>query len=161
MAKTSTKKVASPSNDEAEIFDESNRLARDLATGWFKFETPGDKVGGVIRDMFELPERDGMPPQRCFTLEEKSGELTNVGLKRTSYILSRTDMLQVGDMLGVKFEKEIPAKVKGHHPAKSLTIYSKLIGDRQGQSAKDLVPVELPEADGEETPKADDDFNNM
>jgi hypothetical protein len=111
--------------------------------------------------MFELPERDGMPAQRCFTLQEKDGELTNVGLKRTSYILSRTDMLQVGDMLGVKFEREIPAKVKGHHPAKSLTIYSKLIGPRQGQSAKDLKPVEAPVGDADAAEKVEDDFENL
>lgn len=166
MAKTKkdTASVSSNSevNNEVEIFDESNRTARDLASGWFKFESIGDKVGGIIRDMWEQPARDGMPAQRCFTLEEKSGELTNVGLKRTGYILSRTDSLQIGDMLGVKFEKEIPPKKKGFHPAKSLTIYSKLVGPRQGVSAKDLVPVE-PSLEEEKTDEkqADENFNNM
>lgn len=159
MNKT-TKNTASVSND-GEIFDDQNRLARDMADGWFKFEKPGDKVGGTIKDMWEQPERDGMPAQRCFTLEENDGSLTNVGLKRTGYILSRTDMLQIGDMLGVKFEKEIPPKKKGFHPAKSLIIFSKLIGPRQGMSAKDLVPVEPTQEEVEAEDKVDTDFNNM
>ena len=128
---------------ETEIFDESNRLARDLAEGWFKFESVGDKIGGTVRDMFELPSRDGMPAQRCFTIETKEGNVLNVGLKRTNYILTRTDMLQLGDQLGVKFEKEIPPKIKSFHPAKSMVIFTKLIGPRAGLTAKDIeVPKE-------------------
>lgn len=133
-----------------EIFDDANRLARDMAQGWFKFQEPGDKIGGTVRDIFELPARDGMPAQRVFTIEKTDGELWNVGLKRTSYILSRTDMLQIGDQLGVKFEKEIPAKVKGHHPAKSLTIFSKLLGERTGATAS-TVPVPTAEEAIEDT----------
>lgn len=120
------------------IFNENNRLARDLAKGWFKFEKIGDKIGGTIKDIFELPERDGMPAQRCFTIETENGPLMNVGLKRTQYILSRTDNLQIGDKLGVKFEKEIAPKVKGFNPAKSLVIFSKMIGSRTGIKAKDI-----------------------
>ena len=134
-------------NDDALVNDE-NRLARDMAEGWFKFEKPGDKVGGTVRDIFELPSRDGMPAQRVFTLETTDGELWNVGLKRTQYILSRTDMLQIGDQLGVKFDKEIPAKVKGHHPAKSLVIFSKLVGERTGMTAS-AVPLPKPEEEEE------------
>lgn len=134
---------------ETDIFSDENRLARDLAEGWFKFEEVGDKVGGTIRDIFEMPERDGMQAQRCFTVEQSDGVLVNVGLKRTNYILSRTDMLQVGDMLGVKFEKEIPAKSKGHHPAKSMVIFSKLNGAR-GNATAATVKVSAPTADAGE-----------
>lgn len=137
-----------------DIFNDDNRLARDMADGWFKFEDVGDKVGGEIMDVFEQPERDGMPAQRCFTLKTQDGELINVGLKRTNYILSRTDMLQVGDILGVKFEKEIPAKMKGYHPAKSMVIFTKLVGARGTMTAKD-VKVSAPVGDGPEASGAE------
>lgn len=132
-------------NGQETIFEETNRPGRDRAEAWFKFEHVGDKIGGTICDMFEMPERDGFPAQRCFTLENEEGKILNVGLKKTQYILSRTDMLQIGDKLGVKFEKEIPPKVKGFNPAKSLVIFTKLVGDRTGVQAKDIKPVEIPE----------------
>lgn len=143
----------------SDIFSDENRLARDLAEGWFKFEEVGDKVGGIIRDIFEMPERDGMQAQRCFTIEQSDGELVNVGLKRTNYILSRTDMLQVGDQLGVRFEKEIPAKSKGHHPAKSMVIFSKLVGARGNATAATVkvskAPESAPEEEGEPSPESE------
>lgn len=130
--------------NELDIFSPEYRLARDIAgDNWQKFVEPGDKVGGTIRDIFEMPERDGYGAQRCFTLEQQDGAYINVGLKRTNYILSRTDMLQIGDQLGVKFEKEIPAKVKGYHNAKSMVIFSKLIGPRGNAQAKDITPIVL------------------
>ncbi len=138
--------------EEESIFDESNRAARDLAgENWFKFAAVGDKVGGVIKDMFEKPvSPEGYPAQRCFTLQQEDGEYINVGLKRTSYILSRTDMLQIGDSMGIKFEKEIPSTKKGFHPAKSMVIFSKLVGDRTNAQAKDLVPAEVKEEEDKE-----------
>ncbi len=133
MAKNST-----PTGGD--IFDEANRLPRDLAEGWFSFKNVGDKVGGEILDMFETPAKDGMPAQRVFTVKQADGVVINVPVKRTPYLLARTDMLQVGDMLGVRFDKEIPAKVKGHHPAKSMVVFSKLNGPRLDTASKLVVP---------------------
>lgn len=122
-----------------DIFEDTNRPARDLAgENWFKFEKVGDKVGGTIKDVFESPEHDGFPAQRCFTLLQENGKYINVGIKKTSYLLSRTDMLQVGDRLGIKFDRELPPKVKGFHPAKSLVVFTQLIGERTGIKAKDV-----------------------
>lgn len=151
MGITKKAATAAPKKKESEdIFSDENRLARDLAEGWFKFEEVGDKVGGTIRDIFEMPERDGMQAQRCFTIEQSDGTLVNVGLKRTNYILSRTDMLQIGDMLGVKFEKEIPAKSKGHHPAKSMVIFSKLNGPRGNATAATVKVSKVAASEAEE-----------
>ena len=126
------------------IFDESNRLARDIAgSNWFSFKSVGDQIGGIVKDIFEMPERDGMQAQRCFTVVSEGGEFVNVGLRRTNYILSRTDMLQIGDELGVWFQKEVPAKVSGHNPAKSMGIFTRLVGPRTGQAARDVKPVEM------------------
>lgn len=129
-------------NDEADVFSTGETFARDRAEGWFAFTNVGDKIGGFIRDMFEQPGNGAFQAQRVFTIEKKDGTLWNVGLKRTNYTLTRTDALQIGDELGVIFEKEIPAKVKGHHPAKSLTFISTKHGDRiPGTQAKDMTPT--------------------
>ena len=130
-------------NEKTDIFSPEHRLARDIAgENWMKFKKVGDKVGGVVRDMFEKPKQDQFPSQRCFTLEQEDGTMINVGLKRTEYILTRTDMLQIGDMLGIKYEKDIPPKTKGFNPAKSMVIFTKLNGPRIGIAAKDLKPSE-------------------
>ena len=127
------------------IFTDANSLARDMATGWFKFAEVGDKVGGVVRDMWEAEERDGYPAQRCFTLEQEGGGLINVGIKRTSFLVARTDQVQIGDLLGIRFEKEIPPSKKGFHPAKSLIVFTKQNGERRkGEQAKDLIPIANP-----------------
>lgn len=135
-----------------EIFSEANRLGRDRAEGWFKFEKVGDRVGGTIIDMFEMPARDGYQAQRCFTLETTEGKILNVGLKRTSYTLARTDNLQIGDDIGLLFEKEIPATQRGHHAAKSISIYPVVKGPRKaGASARDM---EVDASAGQEDPNA-------
>lgn len=146
-------------NEEADVFATGEQFARDRAEGWFTFAKVGDRIGGVIRDMFETPAKDGFQAQRVFTLEKKDGSLWNVGLKRTEYVLTRTNALQIGDELGITFEKEIPPKKKGFHPAKSMVFVNKKNGDRLiGQQAQDLqpsAPVEVSE-DTEQN-KADDD----
>lgn len=130
------------SNEEADVFSTGEQLARDSAEGWFTFKEVGDKIGGVIRDMFETPAKDGFQAQRVFTIEKKDRTLWNVGVKRTEYVLTRTDALQIGDELGIKFEKEIAPKKKGFHPAKSLIFVTKKNGDRiLGEQAKDMKPV--------------------
>ena len=129
-------------NNEEDVFTTGEQFARDRADGWFTFQKVGDRIGGFIRDMYEAPAQGLFKAQRVFTIERKDGQLFNVGLKRTPYVLTRTDALQIGDELGITFEKEIPAKVNGMHPAKSLTFVSKRNGDRLvGQQAKDMQPV--------------------
>ena len=142
------------------IFEEKNRLARDLAAeNWMKFNKVGDKVGGIVRDMWEKPRQDKFPAQRCFTLEQQDGKFINVGLKRTDYILIRTDMLQIGDMLGIKFEKEIAPKTKGFDPAKSMVIFTKLNGPREGIAAKDLKPASETSVSDEDVKTEEIDLN--
>ena len=114
-------------------------LPRDRAVGWFKFTNIGDAVGGEVKDMFYAPENDGMPAQRVFTVERKNGELWNVGLKYKQYVITRTDQVQVGDRLGCRLEKIIPASKKGFNPAKSISVMPELIGPRTGNNAAKLA----------------------
>ncbi len=105
-----------------DLFDDENIPE----SNWFKFNKPGDKCSGEVVSITEKPERDGMPAQRVFGLKQKDGDILNVGLKKSSdYLMGRTNMVRVGDLLGVVFKKEIPAKKKGHHPAKSIEVYVK------------------------------------
>lgn len=150
-------KIKTESTDD--VFARGQSLARDSAESWFSFKSVGDKVGGFIRDMFETPAKGLFKAQRVFTIEQPDGVLVNVGLKRTNYTLTRTNELQIGDELGIKFEKEIPAKVKGMHPAKSLTFVSVKHGDRMiGEQAKDMtVTASVEDADTDEI--TEDDMN--
>lgn len=95
-------------------------------SAWFKFDKVGDRCSGVVVSIAEKPERDGMPAQRVFGLQQEDGSILNVGLKKNSdYLMGKTNLVKVGDMLGVEFKKEIPAKKKGYHPAKSIEVYVK------------------------------------
>jgi len=118
------------SNEIDDLFDEENIPE----SSWFKFDKVGAKCGGEVVSISEKSEKDGMPAQRVFGLKQKDGTVVNVGLKKNSdYLMGRTNNVKVGDMLGVEFKKEIPAKKKGHHPAKSIEVYVK-----KGVTAPDI-----------------------
>lgn len=105
-----------------DLFDKDNIPE----SNWFKFNKVGDKCGGIVVSIAEKPERDGKPAQRVFGLKQKDGTIINVGLKKTSdYLMGRTNQVKPGDMLGLEFTKEIPAKKKGYSPAKSIEVYVK------------------------------------
>jgi hypothetical protein len=71
-----------------------------------------------------------MPPQIVYEVTkviiddkplENQEETYNIGIKESNnYVNSRLNKAQVGDIIGVKFEKEIPPTQKGRFPAKSL-----------------------------------------
>ena len=118
-----------------ELFDEKNIPE----SNWFKFDKVGCKVSGIVETIFENPARDLFPAQRCFTLRQEDGSTVNVGIKKTStYLMSRTNNITVGDTLGLKFMKEIPPTKKGLNPAKSIEVF-----------LKKAENVEVDEADSE------------
>ena len=107
--------------DETNLFSDENIPP----SNWWKAEKVGDQVSGEVVDIFDKPSTDiKYPDQKVFVLKQASGELINVGIKKTSdYLMSRTSRVVVGDTFGLKFEKEIPATTKGFNPAKSLVPY--------------------------------------
>ncbi len=107
--------------NDSSLFDKENIPA----SNWFRFNKVGDKVSGELVSVKEQPSTTvGFPDQRVFTLRTKDGKLMNVGIKVTSsYLMARTESVAAGDSLGFEFTKEIPPKVKGHHPAKSIEVY--------------------------------------
>jgi hypothetical protein len=121
------------------IFDSANRPGRDQASGWFKFTNIGDKIGGTIVDIFYKAAEGIYKEQRVFSVKnEETGEVVNVACKMNSYTLPRTDNLQIGDEVGFEYTKDVPSKTPGVQAAKSITIYSKLNGDRTSENAAKL-----------------------
>lgn len=131
-------------------------LPRDAAVGWFAFKQIGDAIGGTVVDMFFQPD-NGNGEQRVFTIERKNGEIWNVGLKWNAHTQSRTDQVQIGDKLGLRFDKEIPPKVKGHSPAKSIAKLPEFVGPRnRALSAAVLAsPDSVPHIDADASEQGD------
>lgn len=93
-------------------------------SNWFKFETVGDRVSGEVVEIFEKPEVGEFAAQRCFSLKQDDESIIHVGIKKTNqYLMGRTNNVVLGDRLGIEFKAEIPPKVKGFHPAKSMEVY--------------------------------------
>ena len=106
---------------KASIFSEENVPE----SNWFKFAKVGDRVNGEVVEVSLKKSTDAtFADQRVFLLKQDDGELINVGVKVTSdYLMSRTNQVVPGDMIGFEFKKEIPAKKKGYNPAKSIEVY--------------------------------------
>ena len=107
-----------------DFFDDANIPE----SAWFKFEQVGDKVMGIVAENPKIKEDKGRTgefgDQRVFKLRQEDGTVINVGIKtKNSYLMERTEKVREGDKVGFKFTEEIPASVKGHHPAKSIQVY--------------------------------------
>lgn len=95
-------------------------------SNWFSFQEVGDEIKGVVEDVYIKKGTDDFQDQRVFALRLKDGEVWNVGVKTSNnFIMMRTNKVAKGDLLGLKFEKEIPPSRKGYKPAKSITPYIK------------------------------------
>lgn len=95
-------------------------------SNWFKFEKVGDRVSGIVVGLDEKEAVGEFPAQRVFQLKQPDESILNVGISMNKdYIIQRTNSVQLGDMIGFEFQKEIPAKTKGYAPAKSIEVYVK------------------------------------
>ena len=113
---------------------------RDICwDNWMKFEKVGDKVQGFIRDAFYRKAEGMFKEQRGITLEQPDGELINVGIKRLSFVLDKTDHLRLGDPLTVVFEKATPSSTKGFSATKVFSFY----GASLPENAKNPTVKEL------------------
>ena len=155
MAKEETKTEVAQESDNLDELGIKG-LARDQAVGWFKFDTIGDAIGGEVVDMFYQPD-NGNGDQRVFTIKRQNGQIWSVGLKWNSHTQSRTDDVQLGDKLGLRFEKEIAPSVKGHSPAKSISKFPEFVGTRvHGQSAGFLASPHSEQVETTEKPTQED-----
>lgn len=123
-------------------------LTKPRDKGWnnfAKFEKEGDKVTGILRDVFYQPAEGQYPERRGFTLENEKGEFVNVAIKRNPYFAIRaTNDVRLGDLLTVELAELRPSKTKGYNATK---IYSFVAGvDPEGGDDRPTVQ-ELEAAD--------------
>ncbi len=82
--------------------------------GFAKFEKVGDKLEGIVRDVFYKAPEGIYKEQRGFTLELADGSLKNFGIKRDPYFAIRaTDNVRLGDLLKVELT-ELRKNTKGN-----------------------------------------------
>lgn len=106
--------------EEADIFNEDNIPQ----STWFKFEKVGDRVSGIVTEIYDKEGSNNLPDQKVYVLKQEDGSEVSVGIKKQNkFIVQRLSKVVPGDKVGFKFEKEIPAKVKGYSAAKSITPY--------------------------------------
>jgi len=126
--------------------EQSLTKPRDLAwDNWAKFVKVGDKVQGYIRDAFyRAEEQKGMvnyKEQRGITLEQPDGKFVNVGIKRLSFILNKTDDMHVGDPLTIELIELKPNE--GADPTKILGFF----GTSRVENASNPTVKELDDKD--------------
>ena len=124
-----------------DIFDDNN----EVRSNWVKFTQPGDKIAGTLISIREqesnLPDKKGEmetvyevkaskgefhdTDKLGKIIEEaiilKDGEIYNVGGSKSVDTQMRN--VKIGQIIGIKFVKELPPKVKGYHPAKIKKVY--------------------------------------
>jgi hypothetical protein len=119
---------------------------RDKAwENWAKFDKKGDKVTGIIRDVFYRPAQDQFREQRGFTLEQESGELINIGLKRDPYFAIRaTDEARLGDLLTIELGELRPSKTKGYSPTKIYSFSSGTLPENEANpTVRELEELDM------------------
>lgn len=137
-----TEKKAQQDENFADYEKDALTLPRDKAwDNWAKFDEVSDKVQGYIRDVFYRAPEGEFKEQRGVTLEQPGGELINVGIKRISFILAKTDNLRLGDPLTIVFEKQLQPKQKGYKGAKQFGFYGKNLEANAGE--KTVADLEL------------------
>lgn len=119
---------------------------RDLAwDNWAKFPKVGTMFQGYIRDVFFRPAEGDFDAQRGITLEQEDGTLVNVGIKRFSFILDKTDKLHIGDVLRVTFIEQKPPAKKGVSGVKVFSYDYKELPENAGNpTVLELDPHEAP-----------------
>jgi len=156
-----TKEKASGYNFEDYAKDALTK-PRDIAwSNWAKFEKVGDKVQGFIRDAFYRQAEGMFKEQRGITLEQPNGELINVGIKRLSFVLDKTDHLRLGDPLTVIFEREEKSSTKGFSPTKIFSFYGANLPENESNSTvKELDEHDEAEG-GTGAPEESEDVKNF
>lgn len=143
------------STDFAKFKKQELTKPRDKAWENFaKFEKVGDKVEGIVRDVFYRPAEGQFKEQRGFTLEGADGKLTNVALKRVPYFAIRaTNDVRLGDLLTVELTELRPSKEKGFSPTKIFSFSSGTLAENaQNPTVKELEALDM----AEQGVKADD-----
>ena len=140
---------------------QKQELSRPMDAAWgngfAKFEKVGDKVEGIIRDVFYKKPEGIYKEQRGFTLEQADGSLKNAAIKREPYFAIRpTDNARLGDLLSIELV-ELRKNDKGN-PTKIYTFVAGTLPENANHptvkelEAKDMGVVEPETEVKEEVP---------
>ena len=97
-------------------------------SNWMKFMKVGDYVKGTFVEKYLKVGQGEFKDQQVYHLmnceavvdgKKTSEKEFNVGIS-SNYVNTRLNSIVPGQRIGIKFDKEIASKVKGHHNAKSL-----------------------------------------
>ena len=93
-------------------------------SNWFKFEKVGDAVRGTLIAVSEKPASGQFAAQKVYELLLKDGDTMNVGISvKKDFIIQKMKKAIVGQLVGFRFEKEIPSTTKGFNATKSIMPY--------------------------------------
>ena len=104
--------------------NESWEEAKEVASNWFKFVNVGDKIKGTLLKKSEQKSNDpAMPDQWVYELKTNSGAVYNVGVSvNKPGTIQRLNNCQIGEVIGIMYEKDGEVKKKGFAPAKYLKV---------------------------------------
>jgi len=109
-----------------EEFDEANIPSSQ----WMKFQKVGDYIKGTFVDKSLKIGSGDFKDQMVYNLVNCEATINgkkttekeyNVGIS-SKFVNDRLKNAVPGQRVGMRFDKEIIAKVKGHHPAKSILV---------------------------------------
>lgn len=162
MAKTSTKTKGTDSWDDPE------NEAQNSFVGWGQV---GDYIFGTligVKDVKStLPGKEG-EKQKVYTVKVKDcsyhilddkkrvieeamipevGSIVSVGGR--AFIDSRMATIKIGQMFGLKFEEELPAKTKGFNPTKVIKVFTPRDNEKGGFQMDEEYLAELEALDND------------
>jgi len=97
---------------------------KEVQSSWFKFKKVGDGIKGTLTGRrYQEATTPGFPNQYIYELKDAEGNAWNVGIsEKKSGTVQRLNSVKLGEVIGILFEKEIPATSKGFNPAKALKV---------------------------------------
>lgn len=91
------------------------------ASSWFKFKAVGDQVVGVYQSHEDVPAANGFNAQRVYTILTKDGDEMKVGIPVSKKrVIDALRKAAKGDIVGLRYDKELPPKQKGHSSTKVI-----------------------------------------
>lgn len=99
---------------------------QEVQSNWFKFNAVGDKIKGtLLNKYFAKATIEGYQDQWVYELQTSDGEMWSVAVAASKVgTIQRLNRCKLGEIIGIIFDKEIPASTKGKQPAKGLSVYT-------------------------------------
>lgn len=97
---------------------------KEVQAAWFKFNAVGDGIKGTLTGKKLQKGTAPFPDQWVYELQTEDGPMNvpvSVNKKGT---VQRMNSCKIGEIVGLLFEKEIPAATKGFAATKQLKVLS-------------------------------------